>query len=247
MDFWATSLLIFAVCTIGFTGFFLGTMPSELITPIQNPNLKYQTYEENWILGSSSDLYHMNQTVNLMSPFDYVAFNFATATPKIDVEFRMFFFDVNGRTIRLEWVTWYLWWMVQTETMTWQDSTFGWYIMKGDILNHIIPGNVSVSYFDKVYSTNPSVHVQFIDTNQTRNNIGSAWDAGSLNTRISFGMDNVTIAINALTLVSELLFFQAWSWCYPILMFVIDLPFWTLTVYIGARVIRLFIPFLSGN
>lgn len=248
MDFWATSLLIFAVCTIGFTGFFLGTMPSELVNPIQNPNLKYQSYQENWILGSPSEIYHMNQTVNLMAPWDYVSFNFATATPSISVEFRMFFHDaIYGRSLRLEWVTWYLWWMVNTEIMIWKDSIFSTYIQKADILSHVIVGNVSVSYFEKVYSTNPSVHVQFIDPNQTRNNLGNAWDEGSLNTRISFGTDNVTIAMNALTLVAELLFFQAWNWCDPIIMFVIDLPFWTLTAYIGARIIRLFIPFLSGN
>jgi len=107
-----------------------------------------------------------------------------------------------------------------------------------------------VSVLEPVFDDYWTETVFLSDYDNSRNNFASAWGEGKLNMTIAFGNANGTnqMSLNGWDLVTRVLTFQAWDLCgSPTINFLIDLPIWIGTAYITIRIVRLFIPFLSGN
>lgn len=235
-------ILVFTAIYIGLTAL----VPVELV--YSGSGLTGQTIPS-YFTRSDIEAYKYYQTHNLIYQ-SATAFDFRPNGTQFYID--VFFDGYSPATdyISIRHLTgWFLWWPIHEPMYPTQLQTNSYYpdIRKADVLAKW-DATKNATIFYPVQCDHLTVKVWMIDQNQTRNNIGQAWDAHQLRMTIAFGVDTLSTTLSSWDIVARLLSFQAFTFglnpLAALLASVMNLLFFAGIAYVIYRIVLMAIPFL---
>jgi hypothetical protein len=250
IDYWGLGALLFFGTLIGSMGIMMVAIPTDFFN-FQTSTTQFRQINMPDYFSLSRDAENLKWYINGTIERSIIAvscnFDFNAKYPQdfpntLYFSFRWFSIGDVMSGIRIE--KWNLPYMYRQEYFLNKSLTACSYWLATQTLQD------EVSIIEPVFDDYWTETIFLSDYDGTRNNFASAWGEGKLNMTLAFGNANGTnqMSLNGWDLVTRVLTFQAWDLCgSPMINFLIDLPIWIGTAYITIRIVRLFIPFLSGN
>ena len=167
----------------------------------------------------------------------------------VDYKFHVYFSSLLDRLYinRRSFEFWVFWWVVSMNLETEGTTQF----TRQNLVDRW-DSTLNVTRIYPVFDDVITVTIWVTDPNTTRNDIGQAWDDGSLDLAIGFGIDDATAKTSGWDLIGRLLLFQDLELFYGTnapealaINTIIFTPFWAIMVYVIIRIILLFIPFVG--
>jgi hypothetical protein len=233
-------MLVFVLVFLGVFFVLVASIPAEFFF---TPGRTYQNYvvPDNFDpmeLGGIAFFTQHNITVG-----DTKYYTFTNST----LELRAIFYPALGipRRIEFEHLYWYFGPIFLYDSM--QIETEGnYYITREDAVSHWI-SNVSKSKFYPVWCNHARVTSWIYDPNSSRDDVGVAWDAGTVTVAIGFGFEYQTAAINGWSLIGALLSFQSpqifgmTGLGATVMNLIISLPVWGCVGYLVIRILAVIV------
>jgi hypothetical protein len=236
--------LLFIISFLGLFFLIIAIAPSIMIygTPV------YKQYEVPTYF-SAQDIqaikYFKNYTVNIG---DNIVVDF-TPTPNYKFYLRWQNPPFVPSYLWLVHVDWEFWFIIHEHSLFWNNQSNIEYPQREFFEQHWdSKNNVSVSY---AHCIDITVKVWVGDTNNTRNNITSAWNDGHLQVGIGFGYSDTEVKLSSWDIITRLLTFQApqifGSGSIGLAVnVIIALPIYAMIAYLIYRLVLMAIPFVGG-
>jgi len=242
-----SGMIVFSLVFLGLFIALIGIKPSEFYW---SQARTYQQYEYPDYF-TQEDIqyirYFINKSVTRPAPWyppNEVWFDFTTKGANLKIIVTWYGTDIDK--ITFERVTWE-WWIFFTASYLTIDD-FGGELTKQEVISKW-DDSINASVIYPVYDDVVTLKVWITDSNETRNNINTAWDEGNLFIGIGFGFEDLETKLSAWDIIGRLLTFQSpeifglTGATATVLNLVIALPLWGCVAYLITRLILLFIPF----
>jgi hypothetical protein len=239
-------MLIFVLVLLGVFFALISTMPSEFFF---TPSRTYMQYivPDNFNpmeLGGIAFFTAHNITYSNM-----VTYTFTNSTLELRTHFSDRSYPFVSKVVSFDHLYWYFGPIFLYDEM--QVETAGnYYITKADALSHWV-SNVSKSKFSPVFCNHVRVTAWIYDPNSTRDNLGLAWDEGTVTVAIGFGFQYQEASLNGWSLIGALLGFQSpqvfgmTGLGATIANLLIALPIWGCIGYLVVRLLAVIIGMLK--
>ncbi len=186
-------------CFIGL----IAVLPSEFFASTK----EYQDFEipDYFTASDIENIRHFeNDTITVGVPYNDNWFDF---NPEANFKFVLrWFHDATTHAIKPYHVTWQWWIFSNYEAMKFGDAQS--LIYKETLVSHW-DANVNASIFHPVRCDHITIKLWFLDTDENRNNIETAFDEGALTGAIGFGFSDYETTLNGWDVVGRLLTFQS--------------------------------------
>lgn len=262
-------MLIFCVTFLGIFFLLLAVFPTEFfslqsdysLAPYDAANRDYWSKED--LENTRWAIYH-NVSVGSGEEYDFTALN-----ESVDYIFQVDWWNYVTEGITFRHQTWggYLWGVLPAryDSMKVMDipesaviygdpgsgNIFYASVVTRDFLVNYWDNTKNVTRLRPVQCEHITITAWIRDPNQTRNDIGAAWDEGTLYVELGFGFDDFVVALNSYDMIGRLLTFQSpeifglTGVAATIINTIIALPVWSCIAYLVYRLVLMAIPFVG--